>query len=281
MCNRLWSAASWISYCNSNNYYLIWMGFYEYCNNFKLDNKNIYVLYGFWPNLLNMYISKFCVFMCRKLFSFDTGFGFFKIIYTEKSIDCFENSRRGILILEAWPSRKPVHSLTYGHDYISSLFEVRFPPLLAWSSEARLKIGIHVRKGDYKNFKDGIFYYENEIYIENALRLIDELHIDRQAVNFFISSNCNHSKFYIKNQLPFHVLTINNGTAIDDLFALSQCDYIFGPPSSFSCWAAYMGKSKLAFISRSQDRLSLNDFRGINSDDVRDECRSRVGYWWP
>jgi hypothetical protein len=283
MCNRLWSAASWISYCNENNYYLIWLGFYEYIKGFKLKekNSNIYVLYGFWPNIINMYISKLCVLACRTIYFFDSGFGYLNFLYTEKSIENFKKSKMGILVMEGWPSIKPNNSLIYGYDHISSLFQVLKPPALSWKSNSVIKIGIHVRKGDYKNFKDGMFYYEDEVYVKNVLHLISQLNLDTQNISIFIASNCDNSKNIIKNKLPFHTLTNDFGTDVDDLFALSQCQFILGPPSSFSCWAAYMGRSKLAFILNPHNLLSLTDFIGITSDDVRDECRLRVGYWWP
>lgn len=283
MCNRLWSAAAWISYCKCHKYYLIWMGFYEYVSKFNINriNNNLYVLFGFWPNILNMYFSKICVLICRKLNSFDNGFGFFNFIFTEKSFENFSKSKIGIMIIEGWPSFKPANSLTYGYKYISHLFQVNQPPLISWSPRAKVKIGVHVRKGDYINFQGGIFYYDDSTYVENILNLISELSIDPGSINIFLSSNSVSSKNNIRDKLPFQVLSNAGDSSVDDLFGLSQCDFILGPPSSFSCWAAYIGNSRLAFITHSENRVSLKDYVKISYDDVRDECRSRVGYWWP
>ena len=283
MCNRIWSAAAWISYCNLHNYYIIWMGFYEYVSKFKIKNKNenLYILYGFWPNILNMYFSKLCVLICRKLQSLDHGFGFLNLIFTEKSFEYFSNSNKGILIIEGWPSRKPTNSLRHGYKYLSQIFQVNQPPSISWSPSSKVKIGVHIRKGDYINFQGGIFYYEDSTYIENILYLISELSIDSESINIFLSSNSIISKNNIRDKLSFYVLSSTNDSSIDDLFGLSQCDYILGPPSSFSCWAAFIGNSKLAFITNPHSRVLLKDYQKISYDDVRDECRSRVGYWWP
>ena len=38
------------------------------------------------------------------------------------------------------------------------------------------------------------------------------------------------------------------GHAIEDLYALARCDYLIGPPSTFSAWASFYGKVPLYFI---------------------------------
>ena len=55
---------------------------------------------------------------------------------------------------------------------------------------------------------------------------------------------------------------------IEDLYALSICDYILGPPSTFSMWASFYGGVPLRFIKHSNDKIFLREFSRIISQDV-------------
>ena len=55
-------------------------------------------------------------------------------------------------------------------------------------------------------------------------------------------------------------LAVASGTPQEDVVTLSLCDYIMGPGSTFSWWAAYYGdKPRLSFRS-SDDVVSLDKF---------------------
>ena len=51
-----------------------------------------------------------------------------------------------------------------------------------------------------------------------------------------------------------------NTSAIHDLYALSQCDRIFGPHSSFSRWASFIGDVPLCYIEHGGEIASDKDF---------------------
>ena len=50
------------------------------------------------------------------------------------------------------------------------------------------------------------------------------------------------------------------GSAESDLRALSQCDYIIGPPSTYSLVAAMYRDQPLYFITDPDKKFTLNDF---------------------
>lgn len=56
---------------------------------------------------------------------------------------------------------------------------------------------------------------------------------------------------------------LENAIGIEDLYALSKCDYIFGPPSTFSMWASFYGEVPLKFFETTNEKFSLNDFSVI------------------
>ena len=49
-------------------------------------------------------------------------------------------------------------------------------------------------------------------------------------------------------------------TVIGDLIALSKCDLILGPPSTFSGWAAWYGKVPIHFLENPTISLALDSF---------------------
>jgi hypothetical protein len=99
-------------------------------------------------------------------------------------------------------------------------------------------IGIHIRRTDYRTFLDGDGYYEWEEYQSLLLLLMNEIGVDK--VQFLIC--CDEP---IPDNFG-HGLPIAYGLgSINDIFTLSYCDLIIGPRSTFSNWAAYIGKSSL------------------------------------
>lgn len=121
-------------------------------------------------------------------------------------------------------------------------------------------VGVHIRRGDYKTWNGGQFYFENKVYIE-YMQQITRL-FKNQSVCFYISSN---EKIDATEFEHFHRIMIPNAGVVDDLYALSQCDYIIGPVSTFSRWASFIGERPLCFLYGPSQQLSLDDFSPIQS----------------
>ncbi|MCF0178730.1 MAG: alpha-1,2-fucosyltransferase [Bacteroidales bacterium] len=123
-------------------------------------------------------------------------------------------------------------------------------------------IGIHIRRGDYDTFADGRFFFSLEEYAAMMRRLsamLKEAHPEKRY-RFFISTNetLNPDTFA---GLDYFV-NPRGVTAIHDLYGLSKCDYILGPVSTFSMWAAWYGAKKLCQVGRETlDRFALDDFK--------------------
>ena len=104
-------------------------------------------------------------------------------------------------------------------------------------------IGIHIRRGDYRLWQCGHYFFEMKEYHDICARIKD-LYPEKR-VKFFISTN---DSIEPKDWEGLDYFVIENSSAIKDLYCLSKCDYIVGPPSSFSRWAAFIGSKKLCFI---------------------------------
>lgn len=113
-------------------------------------------------------------------------------------------------------------------------------------------IGIHIRRGDYAYFENGRFFYNISVYKDVMRKLKKKF---RGKVKFFISSNelINPEDF---SEFSFFYF---GERAIVDLYALSICDYIIGPPSTFSMWAALYGGNLQSFIMhKGQSQFKFN-----------------------
>ena len=97
-------------------------------------------------------------------------------------------------------------------------------------------VGVHMRKGDYKEYHNGFFYYEDEEYAQFMDQIIAMFGDDTQ---FFFASNERINKDHFQR---FNILDIQSRSAVEDMYSLSKCDLIMGPYSSFSTWASFYGQ---------------------------------------
>lgn len=101
---------------------------------------------------------------------------------------------------------------------------------------AEVMVGVHIRQGDYKQFQNGLFYYTTEEYARFMGRIAALFPM--RVVRFLLCSN-------EKQEMGvFRGLDVAAGPGhfIEDLYALARCDYIIGPPSTFSQWASFYGQ---------------------------------------
>ena len=119
-------------------------------------------------------------------------------------------------------------------------------------------VGIHIRRGDYKDFMDGRFLFSDEVYynaIKKMQKIMDE---HNQKVKFILFSN---------DQLSFEEndkLLISHEEWYIDQYIMSKCDYLIGPPSTFTGWASYIGEVPVLYLESDDMDFSLKDFQIIN-----------------
>lgn len=100
-----------------------------------------------------------------------------------------------------------------------------------------IRLGVHIRRGDYAVWQGGCYLYDDDTYA----RLINRYAQWHQTapVHVYLSTNdpaVSEATFQrLCPQVHVHHLHCN---APSDLFMLSACDAIIGPPSTFSLVAA-------------------------------------------
>ncbi|MGC2064098.1 MAG: alpha-1,2-fucosyltransferase [Thermodesulfovibrionales bacterium] len=120
--------------------------------------------------------------------------------------------------------------------------------------QADIIVGVHIRRGDYRSWMQGRYFFDISHYYAWMLEMAG-LFPDRK-VCFFISSDEPPSK----NEFNGLTVKIAAGPAVNDLYTLSQCDFLIGPPSTFSQWASFYGNKPLLHLRKKDERISLENF---------------------
>ncbi|SEQ78198.1 Glycosyl transferase family 11 [Loktanella sp. DSM 29012] len=123
--------------------------------------------------------------------------------------------------------------------------------------EADIIIGLHVRHGDYAVFQNGRYFLTLEEYLIAARHVAEQCVPRRVSIMVFSDSPQD-----LPSSPNMNIIR-GPGSVIGDLQAMSQCDYIIAVPSTFSRWAAFVGRVPLGLIARDQVKLSISQFRNI------------------
>ncbi len=99
---------------------------------------------------------------------------------------------------------------------------------------ADIVIGTHMRFGDYLTFKKSMAYEVSEYYevMQQFVKLFGN-----KRVAFVLCSD----KQLNVSDFPNVRASNSPGHYVEDLYCLSRCDLIIGPPSTFSQWASFYG----------------------------------------
>jgi hypothetical protein len=127
---------------------------------------------------------------------------------------------------------------------------------------AGVVIGVHVRRGDYISWREGRFFFPVSRYAEWMRQLARQF--PGKKVAFLVCSN------EPRDAKEFAGLSVGFGPGlpVQDLYALSGCDYIFGPRSSFSQWAAFIGAKPLWHPPLLEAAADLAEFRSCWLDET-------------
>lgn len=115
-------------------------------------------------------------------------------------------------------------------------------------------IGVHLRQGDYATFSGGAYYFPAATYAA-AMHQWAQLFAPRRCA-FLVCSDARQAADAFTG---LHV-TRGSGHVIEDLYALAACDYLMGPPSTFSAWASYYGQVPLWMLQNAEMPRSLDQF---------------------
>lgn len=121
-----------------------------------------------------------------------------------------------------------------------------------------LLIGIHIRQDDYIQWQNGRYFFSLEKY-RDVMHQLQSIYAPRQ-VRFHITSRRIDDKSVFVDFNASYANSLERGTHfIGDMYELSQCDLIVGPPSTFSTWAAFIGHVPILPITDLQENVDIKD----------------------
>lgn len=100
-----------------------------------------------------------------------------------------------------------------------------------------LRLGVHIRRGDYAEWRDGQFFFSDEVYAAHIHRFA-EMHPGKTLHVYLSTNDPSVKEEHFQKLCPLVCIHHLQGSAPEDLFMLSECDYLIGPPSTFSMVAA-------------------------------------------
>ncbi len=116
-------------------------------------------------------------------------------------------------------------------------------------------VGVHVRKGDYRTWKNGIYFFEDTVYqaYMNNMDAALSKATGKQTM-FLVFSN---ETLQIQ---PSETVLISKNPWYVDQKIMSLCDYLIGPPSTFTLWASYLGNARYYQITDDSGKIKLDEF---------------------
>lgn len=117
-----------------------------------------------------------------------------------------------------------------------------------------LLIGLHIRRGDYRSYRDGRYYYSDDDY-RKVIKNLEECFVEKK-IKILIVSDENVNSTLIEGNNVSHF----GGNMIEDLYLLSECDFIIGPPSTYSKWASFYGEKPLYVLETTDMKISVDEF---------------------
>ncbi len=119
-------------------------------------------------------------------------------------------------------------------------------------SRGDLLVGVHLRWADYRGTKHFLSLAEYLAGMQSVCQLFKP-----HKVVFLVFSNepLPHSDF------SKFTAVFPNGSAIQDMTLMAQCDYLMAPPSTFSSWASFYGKVPLWSLEQGGAKPTESDFR--------------------
>jgi hypothetical protein len=269
--NRLLLYSNFIAYAINNNFTVFNPAFEEYAEFFQSTARDLFCRYPANPLFIpgNQRLR-------QKYYNFNrylANSGRFNTITIQRdrpfnwgSSSILQEIKPGLNFFQGWLFRDG-----WFIDEISNLHQHRekictyFQPLKKYQlnvaklisnirNQSSLIIGIHIRQGDYQQHQNGRYFYLAEDYVrvmESAQALFSN-----QNVTFLICSNQKQEDNYFHD---FNYVYGNNHL-IEDMYALAECDYIIGPPSSYTMWASFYGEKPLYMIRDVNKKLAMADF---------------------
>lgn len=118
-------------------------------------------------------------------------------------------------------------------------------------------VGLHIRRGDYKKWQGGKYYYSDVQYMSIVTQFLT-FHPDFHV--YICGNDPELDQDYFISRLGADRVTFPCGNPGEDLYLLSQCDYLIGAPSTFTLAASMYHDTPLYWIKDLDKPLTEDSF---------------------
>lgn len=176
-----------------------------------------------------------------------------------------ELKSRKMAAIDGWHFRFPELFLK-NEEEIRSLFAFkpvivkRMQDYISQKAEGMdIRLAVHIRRGDYKKWMGGKYFFNDDVYIEHIRQFLN-CFPNKKVVVFICTNDHNLNINCYRNAVNTESVYLSKGNEAEDLFLLSQCDYIIGVKSTFSLMASFYNNRPLYWISDKDKPLQIENF---------------------
>lgn len=125
--------------------------------------------------------------------------------------------------------------------------------------EGPLRLGLHIRRGDYATWCHGHYFYSDGQYAGVAGRFA-RLFPGRRVELFVCTNDRQTDRDLYRRRFGTEHVHFPDGSAAEDLCLLSHCHYLIGAPSTFTLVASMYHNARLHWITDPSQPLTPGDF---------------------
>ena len=247
-CNRLWSYIGTLSECIVKNKKMVILFFDYTIEDFPNLEKSKYIYFPFYqPWYLNR----------------GNGWNNFKgLTWKATHNNTWDKIFKWLGFTKGWAERTDTQYIPQAKKELQHIFTPKVEIvkqadelIIPFKNADTIIVGVHIRRGDYATWHNGRFLFSHEEY-HSFMKQIEAAFPNKKVV-FFISSNEPiPQETFSDMQIIYHT----HGCAVLDLHTLSLCDYIIGPFSTFSRWAAFIGEKQICFLEDKNQMITQQSF---------------------
>ncbi len=175
-----------------------------------------------------------------------------------------ETARRKLVVACEGFGFRACRSIVNQYDRIRELFRLsgetvdrvnRYVERHSWGRNVNV-VGFHIRRGDYRDYLGGRYCYDDDAWVRWIDQARAALHSpSRRFVGILFSDEDLTSLANSADDL-----FLAPGSAFEDLHMLSRCNFILGPPSTFSGWASFIGRVPIMRLEAASVKVTTSSF---------------------
>jgi hypothetical protein len=266
LANRIWHASSFLANAQEHHYRLYHFFFDDYYSFYSesLNRNNTPIRFlGKRKTWLISFLKKSTTILVKGLLKLKiTRLPFFEIIKVygyQQGATPFDlndekfltKAKSKLVLVYGWRFCDPVNRKKYRELLLDTWtpnknFRERIEAYYnQYKKDHDILVGVHIRKGDYKKFEGGKWYYTSDQYYRKIKEVAALEIFNGKRLAFVICTN--EKNVSLPGTKDFSVFN-EERHFVKDLYLLAKCDYIIGPPSTFTMWASFYGGVPLYMI---------------------------------